>query len=298
MTTGSLMDAVNPKAPLWDDVSACLQDEVRTVTALSNSSFSWNYAIECESNQYFLKLSADHDYTEAEADGLKALSAADSIRVPRLVACSRTQAFGFLIVEYLALNHSHPDFDRLGHDLARLHRLPADGSFGWHRKNYLGATVQINLRRQSWAAFFRDMRLDCQFERACNNGFSTSVGALRDQVLDRVTAILDSHKPEPSLLHGDLWRGNCGFIDGGVPVVFDPAVYVGDRETDLAMTRLFGGFPESFYESYHREWPLPSGWAQRQVIYNLYHILNHLNLFGSGYLQQALSMCRQLLAED
>ncbi len=203
----------------------------------------------------------------------------------------------FWSLNILVLQNRRSDFAHLGRDLAKLHRSFGT-PYGWHRDNFLGGSIQMNSHQRSWTEFFRNNRLGYQFQLACNNGFGDRLGVLQDRVLNRVTTILDSHVPEPSLLHGDLWQGNFGFIEGGVPVIFDPAVYVGDRETDIAMTRLFGGFPISFYESYQREWPLPSGWEQRQVIYNLYHILNHLNLFGSGYLHQAESMCRQLLMDS
>lgn len=290
------MDAAFPQSPVWSEISSCIQDRIRTVTSLSNSSFTRNFSIQCDSHQYFLKLSANHDCLEAEADGLQAMSASDSIRVPNLVASGKAESIGFLVVEYLTLQNCHSNFVRLGSQLAKLHR-PTRMPYGWHRDNFLCGSIQINSHHHEWTEFFKNNRLGYQFELACNNGFGTKLGVMQDRILDRVTAILDSHNPEPSLLHGDLWQGNCGFMEGGVPVIFDPAVYVGDRETDLAMTRLFGGFPKSFYDSYQREWPLPSGWEQRQVIYNLYHILNHVNLFGGGYLRQAESMCRKLLYE-
>ena len=288
------MDATFPQSPVWSVISSCIQDRIRTVTPLSNSSFTENFSIQCESNRYFLKLSSNQDCLEAEADGLRALSAANSIRVPNPVANGTAQSIGFLVVEYLALQNHHSDFARMGRDLANLHRSLGT-PYGWHQNNFLGGSIQINSHQSNWAEFFNNNRLGYQFQLACDNGFGARLGMLQDRVLDRVTSILDSHKPEPSLLHGDLWQGNYGFIEGGVPVIFDPAVYVGDRETDIAMTRLFGGFPSSFYESYRKEWPLPSGWEQRQVLYNLYHVLNHLNLFGGSYLQQSESMCRQLL---
>ena len=288
------MDTTFPQSPVWSEISSCIQDRIRTVTPLSNSSFTHNFSIQCECNRYFLKLSTNHDCLKAEADGLRALSAAKSIRVPNPIANGAAQSIGFLVVEHLELQNRHSDFVRMGRDLAKLHRTPGT-PYGWHQDNFLGGSIQINSHQSNWADFFKNNRLGYQLQLACDNGFGARLGVLQDRVLDRVTTILDSHKPEPSLLHGDLWQGNYGFIEGGIPVIFDPAVYVGDRETDLAMTRLFGGFPSSFYESYRREWPLPSGWEQRQVLYNLYHILNHLNLFGGSYLQQSESMCRQLL---
>jgi fructosamine-3-kinase len=115
--------------------------------------------------------------------------------------------------------------------------------------------------------------------------------------LASLDVFFSDHRPRPSLLHGDLWSGNAGVDRGGTPVIFDPAVYYGDRETDLAMTELFGGFPGQFYEAYVETWPLEPGYEVRKILYNLYHVLNHLNIFGSGYLHQARTMLNRLLGE-
>jgi protein-ribulosamine 3-kinase len=155
--------------------------------------------------------------------------------------------------------------------LASLHRQTGP-RFGWHRDNYIGLAPQINGWRDDWAEFFIECRLRPQFERA----------GLKGEFFEK---LLRNHRPQPSLLHGDLWSGNAGFIAEG-PVVFDPAVYYGDREADLAMTELFGGFPDEFYAAYDAAWPRERGYESRKHLYNLYHLLNHLNLFGSGYLAQ------------
>jgi fructosamine-3-kinase len=164
------------------------------------------------------------------------------------------------------------------------HRRPGP-RFGWPRDNYIGATPQANAWCDDWAEFWRERRLRPQLEQARSKGFDLGKIALED--------LLIKHQPEPALLHGDLWSGNAGFTAEG-PVVFDPAVYYGDREADLAMTELFGGFPREFYDAYNEAWPLEAGYAQRKHLYNLYHLLNHLNLFGGGYLGQVSSTLRLL----
>jgi fructosamine-3-kinase len=166
----------------------------------------------------------------------------------------------------------------MGSMLARAHSRPGP-RFGWHRDNYIGSSPQQNGWCDDWAEFWRERRLRPQLERA----------GLRAN-LDR---LLEGHKPQPSLLHGDLWSGNVGFTKDG-PVVFDPAVYYGDREADLAMTELFGGFSREFYDAYQEVLPLDAGYEKRKHLYNLYHLLNHLNLFGGGYLGQVKSTLRLL----
>jgi len=200
-------------------------------------------------------------------DGLRALGAV--VRVPRIL----DHGPDFILLERLDLKRNG-DWAALARMLATLHRTTGP-RFGWHRDNFIGATPQINAWRDDWAAFFRECRIQPQLALARENGFAIQVSV----------DLLKNHKPAPSLLHGDLWSGNAGFIDEG-PVIFDPAVYYGDREADLAMTELFGGFPPEFYSSYRQIYPLDAGYEQRKHFYNLYHLLNHLNLFGAGYLAQ------------
>jgi fructosamine-3-kinase len=176
-----------------------------------------------------------------------------------------------------------------------MHRK-AWGQFGWHRDNTIGSTPQTNTPARNWVDFWRRNRLGFQLALAHRNGYG---GRLQDRgrrLLERFPTLLD-HAPQSSLLHGDLWGGNMSFDRGGNPVIYDPAVYYGDRETDLAMTELFGGFGGDFYAAYEEAWPLAPGYPTRKLLYNLYHILNHLNLFGSGYLGQAQGMIERLLAE-
>jgi fructosamine-3-kinase len=224
---------------------------------------------------------------EAEADGLRAIKATATIRVPAAVAVGSEEACGYLAVEWLDLSGPGDDA-ALGAALARLHRAkplagPRGERFGWSRDNFLGATPQANGWCDDWAAFFAERRLAPQLARAAANGHGADLQRRGERLLQRSRELLRRRDVEPSLVHGDLWSGNAGSLADGTPVVFDPAVYVGDREVDIAMTELFGGFGGAFMRAYGEAWPLDSGYPQRRAIYNLYHLLNHLNLFGSSY---------------
>ena len=233
--------------------------------------------------QGFLKEAAPEraDAFAAEADGLEALR--PHIRVPKVldrgIEGDKAGGKAFIVLERLDLQRSG-DYAALGRMLAALHRQ-TNPRFGWQRDNYIGLTPQINSWRDSWADFFRECRIRPQLELARRNSFDLEVN------FDLV-----NHRPQPSLLHGDLWSGNVGFTPG--PVVFDPAVYYGDREADLAMTELFGGFPREFYRAYDEAFPLDPGYEKRKHLYNLYHLLNHLNIFGGSYLGQVRATLRRL----
>ena len=180
--------------------------------------------------------------------------------------------------------------------LAQLHRTTAE-AYGWHRDNTIGTTPQDNARTEDWAAFFRDRRIAPQLALAARNGHGGRLQRAGERLLAAMPLLLAGHAPVASLLHGDLWSGNAARLASGEPVIFDPAVYFGDRETDLAMTELFGGFPAAFHAAYRAAWPIDAGYPVRRTLYNLYHVLNHLNLFGGGYGAQAEAMIGQLLAE-
>lgn len=232
---------------------------------------------------------------EAEADALAALGATGAVRVPQPVCTGAAAGQAFLVLEHLDLL-AQGRAAALGEQLARLHRLP-QARFGWARDNWIGSTPQPNEQRADWVAFWRDMRLGFQFDLAARNGYGGALQRDGDRLRAGLEALFAGYAPAPSLLHGDLWGGNHGYLPDGTPVVFDPALYVGDRECDLAMTELFGGYPSDFYAAYRAVWPLDPGYATRRTLYNLYHILNHANLFGGGYAAQAARMTAALLAE-
>jgi fructosamine-3-kinase len=167
---------------------------------------------------------------------------------------------------------------------------------GWNRDNYIGTSPQINTQHENWHVFWRDCRLKPQLESARIKGYST-LFETGNRLLEVVGQLLDGHQPEDSLLHGDLWSGNAAFTPDGQPVIFDPASYYGDRETDIAMTELFGGFGPAFYSAYRTHAPLAAGYRIRHDLYNLYHLLNHLNLFGSAYLSRSENLIGMLISE-
>ena len=231
---------------------------------------------------------------EAEMAGLLELAASHAIRVPQPICCGTTANEAYLVIEHIQFGTSG-DSARAGRELAAMHRTRQE-QFGWHRDNTIGSTPQSNARHADWVTFWRDERLGLQLELAANSGLGGPLIERGELLLSLFPALID-HNPQPSLLHGDLWGGNLGYDRTGNPVIFDPATYYGDREADLAMTELFGGFGQPFYRAYNEAWPLDAGYAVRKTLYNLYHIINHLNLFGGGYAGQALRMTEQLLAE-
>jgi fructosamine-3-kinase len=234
---------------------------------------------------------------EAEADGLRALAKAEACRVPAVLALGEYSARSFLCLEWLDLTASSDIAeDTLGAQLATLHRTQAQ-AYGAHRDNFIGRTPQRNRSTSSWPQFFREQRLLPQLELARDNGADAHTVDRGLQLAESLDAFFGGHRPAASLLHGDLWGGNWGATREAAPVLFDPAVYFGDRETDIAMTRLFGGFGPRFYAAYQAAWPLDPGAAERAGLYNLYHVLNHFNLFGGGYLAQARGMIERVLAE-
>lgn len=236
------------------------------------------------------------DAFEAERDALAALAATATLRVPRPLAAGCTSDTAWLLLEFVDLDGPRARAaPALGEGLARLHRVQWE-QFGWQRDNVIGRTPQANTPCGDWAGFWRERRLRPMLRHAEADGH----GALAERgqrLLERLETFFRGYDPVPSLLHGDLWSGNWGATPAGEPVIFDPATYYGDRETDLAMTELFGGFGRAFQASYRSAWPLDAGYPVRRDLYNLYHVLNHLHLFGGAWLAQAETMLDRLLAE-
>jgi protein-ribulosamine 3-kinase len=234
---------------------------------------------------------------EAEAEGLAELAQARAVRVPRVLACGHSGGAAFLALEWIEAGvRSDEGERRLGAALAALHGVTAQ-RFGWRRDNTIGRTPQANLWTADWVEFVRERRLRPQLKLAHANGFGALLGAPGERLLQALPRLLAGHRPAASLLHGDLWGGNWLLSMAGEPVIFDPAVYYGDREADLAMTRLFGGFGGAFYRAYQAAAPLGAGAPARAELYNLYHVLNHANLFGGGYAGQARTLIDRLLAQ-
>lgn len=233
---------------------------------------------------------------EAEADGLARLRQAESPRVPNTLAHGSSDDEAFLVLEWLDL--VEPDAaseEEFGEALAWQHRNRAQ-AYGLERDNFIGATAQRNDVSGDWVGFWRERRLLYQLDLAARNGHG---GRLQDrgrQLAGVMDVFFATYRPAASLLHGDLWGGNRGVLADGTPVVFDPAVYCGDREADIAMTTLFGGFGPRFYSAYAATWPLDQAAGTRRALYNLYHVLNHLNLFGGSYREKAEGLIDRLLA--
>ncbi len=269
-------------------------DSVRTV---SGGSISRALLLGSGGRQWFVKLN-DACLAEmfvAEADGLQALAACPALRVPGVVGHGVAAGQAYLVLEYIDLHPLH-QHAAAGTALAELHRISGP-HFGWRRDNFIGRSVQTNTPHADWPHFFARRRLQPQLEFAERNGYAGRLIAGGERLVDSLTTLFVGWRPVPSLLHGDLWSGNAATDAGGRLVLFDPAVYFGDREADLAMSELFAGFPDHFYAAYRAAWPLDEGFAVRKTLYNLYHVLNHLNLFGGGYLAQAEAMIARLLAE-
>jgi protein-ribulosamine 3-kinase len=259
-----------------------------------NESHRW----ESSAGPLFVKVApaAARAMFEAEAEGLEELRRGNAVRVPRALGIASTETEVALALEWIDFGSASRASTRaLGEQLAAQHRVSAD-AFGWHRDNTIGSTPQSNRWCADWGRFFRERRLRPQLDLARANGFHGRLQARGEALLDRLDRLLPSSAEPPSLLHGDLWGGNWATDGRGKPVIFDPAVYFGDRVADIAMTKLFGGFGSEFYAAYEAAWPLPADVDTRSELYNLYHVLNHLNLFGGGYLSQAVRMLDRLLA--
>ncbi len=289
--------------PLWSSIA----DHISATTGTSfqcqhkqqrgGGCINESYLISGAEQRYFVKLNTAQlsEMFVAEAAGLNEIAASRTIRVPQVVCYGVSAQQSYLVLEQLEFGPGNSRSQtQLGQQLAQMHRHSAN-QFGWHRHNTLGTTPQPNTQSDNWIEFWRHQRLGQQLQLAAANGYGGPLQTLGQQLLDQLDDFFVGHQPEPSLLHGDLWSGNYAIATDGTPLIFDPAVYYGDRETDIAMTELFGGFSAEFYQAYETEYPLASGYRQRKPLYNLYHILNHLNLFGGGYQQQAVSMMEQLL---
>jgi fructosamine-3-kinase len=233
---------------------------------------------------------------ETEAKGLLEIAATATIKVPTVICWGVAEDQSYLVLEYLDLiDDPTPDhWNQMGRNLAMLHRCQTsnDSKFGWHIDNTIGSIPQINTWETDWATFFANHRIGYQIQLAENNGGKFPKAA---KLIAKIPELLANYYPKPSLVHGDLWSGNASFTTDGIPVIFDPATYWGDREVDVAMAALFGGFPNAFYQGYADVYPLDPDYSTRKVLYDLYHILNHYNLFGGNYQGQANSMIDRLL---
>jgi len=291
--------------PLWSDIAANITAATGKTFVCNNKQASGGgcinstFTISDSQQRYFVKLNNAQliDMFEAEVAGLNQIAASHSIRVPTVICSGISGSQSYLVLQQLDFSHGDASsHQQLGVDLAQMHRYSAD-QFGWKQDNTIGSTPQHNKQGSDWIAFWRTQRLAFQLQLARNNGYGGQLQKLGDQLIDSLDYFFTGYSPQASLLHGDLWSGNYAIDSDGCPVIFDPAVYFGDREADIAMTELFGGFNSHFYQAYQEAFPLDDGYQARKTLYNLYHVLNHLNLFGGGYLNQAEAMLERLLTE-
>jgi fructosamine-3-kinase len=270
--------------------------QVERRRSVSGGSINQGYALSNDSSTYFVKINlvSQADMFEAEALGLKQMLATQTIRVPVPICWGVADNASYLALEWLEFGgETAKASEEMGRKLAAMHRVGSAAQFGWERNNTIGSTPQINTWTENWADFFAEHRIGYQLQLAKRKG-----GNFPDtsQFVEVVKEYLSDRHPKPSLVHGDLWSGNAAVLETGEPVILDPATYYGDREVDIAMTELFGGFPAAFYRGYNEVFPLDEGYQQRKTLYNLYHILNHFNLFGGGYASQANRMIQQILS--
>jgi fructosamine-3-kinase len=283
-------------AAVRDALARELGAEPTDATPLSGGSINDAYAVSLDDGRrVFVKENAGADSTmfPTEARGLEWLRAAGAIRVPEVLAVAGDP--GFIALELIESSRRAGDFcERLGRQLAALHRAEPDG-FGLDHDNFIGRLPQSNRPAESWAEFYARERIGPQMDMACDAGLLS--GSDR-QELEALMAKLPElvGDPEPAArLHGDLWGGNLHVGESGEPCLIDPAVFGGHREMDLAMMQLFGGFDRRVFAAYDEAYPLQPEWRDRISLYQLYYLLVHVNLFGSGYLGQTRSAMRRYL---
>jgi len=250
-----------------------------------------------EETKVFVKLSHE-DIFDPEVAGLNAMRQTEAIRVAEVVGNGRSVDGRHLLV--LEAIEAQPDssnrsfFERFARHLAEMHRNSSADRFGFEHDNFLGASVQPNPWNEDWVEFWAQRRLGFQLKLAQDNGVGgAELQRLADKLIGRLDRFIGGTAERPALIHGDLWSGNWLCDQHSQPVLIDPAVYFANREAEFGMTTLFGGLPQSFYDAYNEAWPMADNWEDRVAIYRLYHLLNHLNLFGNAYLSQCLEILRR-----
>lgn len=272
--------------------------EIQKTKSISGGDINRAFLLQSENARYFVKFNHAElvEMFAAEFAALTEIAQTRTVKVPAPITYGQTEHESFIVLEFVELKRASTQSERiLGEQLAKLH-LQKQPFFGWQIDNTIGSTTQSNLRSENWVDFWREQRLDFQLKLAAQKGYGSQLQSLGEKLSERLEDFFTDYTPQPSLLHGDLWGGNAAATPENQPIIFDPASYYGDRETDLAMTKLFGGFGRDFYAAYNDVWQLDAGYKTRKNLYNLYHILNHVNLFGGGYATQAKNMMQQLLA--
>jgi fructosamine-3-kinase len=289
--------------PLWENIkndiasATGVSAEIDQQGSVGGGCINQAARIHYGDTTYFVKLNTASGYGmfAAEAQGLEELRRCAALRIPEPVCVGSDDQSAWLVMENLALG-GHGNSRTLAEGLAAMHRVTRD-AFGWDIDNTIGSTPQENVWMDDWIDFWRVRRLRFQLELAARQGAGPGLLSKVERLIDEFPVLFAGYRPVASLLHGDLWSGNYAYTINNEPAIFDPAVYYGDREADIAMTELFGGFGKDFYAAYNNTWPLDTGYPVRKTLYNLYHILNHFNLFGGGYASQAQRMTESLLSE-
>tara|TARA_R110002167_G_scaffold247784_2_gene453395 strand:- start:1452 stop:2312 length:861 start_codon:yes stop_codon:yes gene_type:complete len=271
-----------------EQISNCIKqdficDDIREVNAGDSHKA---YKISDGKQRFFVKTNEKIHLAnfEAEQEGLEHLSNTQLFKVPKVICSGLVSDHSFLALEHISMAQGNETtWFHFGQALAKLHSNFTQKMYGWQEDNFIGLTQQPNLWQKKWSCFFAEQRIGFMLQLLFEKGHEL---ANIDSVVESVKSLLAGHNPTPSMLHGDLWQGNTGFHNNQ-PVLFDPAFYFGDRETDIAMSELFGRFPENFYQGYADIWPLETDYQYRKPIYQLYHVLNHALLFGGQYIDSA-----------
>lgn len=276
-----------------------LGSQITKMNSLSGGCISSSYKVNTkDGNSYFLKYnySSGSDMFLTEAHGLQELDKPGVITIPKVISFDKE----FILLDLIENSGRSKNFSEdFGRKFAVLHKFNNE-KYGFYEDNYIGSNPQLNIpdndEEKNWTKFYFQKRILYQFHLAEKSGNSTSdLRSSISKLENKIDLIVTDNGEKPSLLHGDLWGGNYMVDKNGFACLIDPAVYYGNREADLAMTKLFGGFDSEFYRAYNEEFPLPDGYDYRENIYKLYHVLNHLNLFGSGYYSQAISLIKYYL---
>ena len=283
------MADINKFSSLRDALYSLFGADMKYSEPVSGGDINESYRLTLENGEnVFMKmnLGADESFFKAEADGLRAIAGTGAISVPEALCYGMDNGRAFLLLELISSGRKKSDFwEQFGRALAAMHLADASryvSGYGFAADNYIGSSIQKNTPHSSWISFFRDCRLMPQFKMA-EKYFDSSERKMIIKFLGRLDTLL-IEPDRPSLLHGDLWSGNFMTDHEGNAVLIDPASYVGSAEADIAMTQLFGGFDSRFYSAYLEVYPMQPGYSDRRDIYDLYHLLNHLNLFGMPYL--------------
>ncbi len=264
--------------------------------AIQGGDINHCYRVTIANEPLFLKTNTATCYPlfRTEQYALLQIIGCSTLLCPKPIICDQTTNSSFLLMQHIDLKWDATKEFYLGEQLAKMHKVVSN-SYGWQEDNFIGLTTQLNSHQCQWHSFWIENRIKPQRELARANRCPGHTLKLIELAEEHSQAILQNHQPAPSFLHGDLWQGNVSFSKNGEAIIFDPASYFGDRETDIAMTELFGGFSENFYAGYNKEWALNKGYQTRRAIYQLYHVINHFNLFGSPYDNQAASLCKHIL---